>query len=62
MQHIKGTLITFLQNTPLTQKDNEAVLSVVYSMLNFTSSESKLIENQRKYMQSFLDTIWSNLT
>jgi hypothetical protein len=48
MQHIKGTLSTFLMNTPLTTRDNESILSVVYSMLDFSPQEKKLIDDTRK--------------
>lgn len=55
LMHIKGTLITFLQHTPYTDQANEAILSVVYSMLNFEQSEIQQIEATRKNNFAMLD-------
>jgi len=46
--HIKGTLMSFLQNCPPTNRDNESILSVVYSMLEFSPTEVKQIDATRK--------------
>ena len=48
MDHIKGTLKTYLQNTPKTTKENEAILSVVYSMLSFTALEQANLDKARQ--------------
>lgn len=48
LQHIKGTLFTFLQSTPMTPKENESVLSVVFSMLQVSPAEIRQIEATRK--------------
>lgn len=48
LEHVKGTLITFLQNTPFTTKENESVLSVVFSMLGVDHEQAKQIEAIRK--------------
>ena len=48
IQHIKGTLKTYLQNCPKTTKENEIVLTVVYSMLGFTPEETSILDAQRK--------------
>jgi len=48
IRHMKGTLKTFLQNCPKTTKDNEAILSVIYSMLDFTPGEEAALDATRK--------------
>ena len=37
--HIKGTLIQFLKNIPLTDPKNEEVLKILHSMMGFTTTE-----------------------
>lgn len=37
--HIKGTLIQFLKMTPFTEKTNEELLKIIYSMMMFTPAE-----------------------
>jgi hypothetical protein len=37
--HIKGTLIQFLKNLPLTDPKNEELLKIIYSMMEFTPNE-----------------------
>jgi hypothetical protein len=39
IQHIKGTLIQFLKSTPLTEKQNEELLKIIYSMMEFSPAE-----------------------
>ena len=39
IDHIKGTLIQFLKNTPLTEKNNEELLAIVFSMMEFSKEE-----------------------
>ena len=48
MMNIKGTFATFIQNIPITNKENEAVLSVMISMLNYEPDEIAQIEAARK--------------
>ena len=48
MMNIKGTLGTFIQNIPVINKENEAVLSVMFSMLNYEPEEVAQIEAARK--------------
>lgn len=39
LRHIKGTLLQFLKNCPLTDRNNEELLSIVFSMMEFTKDE-----------------------
>ena len=45
--HIKGTLIQFLKNLPLTEQKNEELLKIIYSMMEFTPEEINELYNQR---------------
>ena len=45
--HIKGTLIQFLKNTPLTEKNNEELLAIVFKMMEFTKEEIAEIQKYR---------------
>ena len=45
--HIKGTLIQFLKNLPLTEQKNEELLKIIYSMMEFTPDEINELYNQR---------------
>ena len=45
--HIKGTLIQFLKNLPLTDLKNEELLKIIYSMMEFTTDEINELYNQR---------------
>lgn len=45
--HIKGTLIQFLKNLPLTDAKNEELLKIIYSMMEFTPNEITELYNQR---------------
>lgn len=37
LNHVKGTLITYLKKTPIIEVSNEMLLKIIYSMMNFTS-------------------------
>ena len=45
--NIKGSLIQFLKNTPITDKQNEDLLKVIYSMMEFTKEEITELANNR---------------
>ena len=45
--HIKGTLIQFLKNLPLTEQKNQELLKIIYSMTEFTPDEINELYNQR---------------
>ena len=45
--HIKGTLIQFLKNLPLTDPKNEELLKIIYSMMEFTPNEISELYSQR---------------
>lgn len=39
IEHIKGTLIQYLKNVPLTDAANEALLKIIFSMMSFTDAD-----------------------
>ena len=39
LNHVKGTLITYLKKTPIIELSNEMLLKIIYSMMNFTKGE-----------------------
>ncbi len=39
LKHIKGTLLQFLKNCPFTDRNNEELLSIIFSMMEFTPEE-----------------------
>ena len=45
--HIKGTLIQFLKNLPLTEAKNEELLKIIFSMMEFTQTEIQDLYNNR---------------
>lgn len=45
--HIKGTLIQFLKNLPLTEAKNEELLKIIFSMMEFTPTEIQDLYNNR---------------
>jgi hypothetical protein len=45
--HIKGTLIQFLKNLPLTDPKNEELLKIIYSMMEFNANEINDLYSQR---------------
>ena len=47
IDHIKGTLIQFLKNCPLTDKNNEQLLAIVFSMMEFSKNEIQEIQSSR---------------
>lgn len=47
ISHIKGTLIQFLKNIPLTDSKNEELLKIIYSMMEFTPTEMTELYNNR---------------
>jgi hypothetical protein len=47
ISHIKGTLIQFLKNIPLTEAKNEELLKIIYSMMEFSTNEINELYNMR---------------
>lgn len=47
LKHIKGTLLQFLKNCPLTDRNNEELLSIVFSMMEFTKDEIADVQEVR---------------
>ena len=47
LKHIKGTLLQFLKNCPLTDRNNEELLSIVFSMMEFTKEEIAEVQDVR---------------
>lgn len=39
LKHTKGILIKFLEKTPVTVKENEDLLTIIFSMMFFTKEE-----------------------
>ena len=39
LPHIKVTLIQFLRNVPLTDRQNEDLLTIIFSMMEFSDTE-----------------------
>lgn len=39
IQHIKGTLVQYLKQVPLTENGNEELLKIIYSMMEFAPHE-----------------------
>ena len=48
IQHIKGTLIQFLKNTPVTDRNNEGLLTVIFSMMEFQKEEIEEVQEHRR--------------
>eukprot|EP00347_Sterkiella_histriomuscorum_P017443 403349352 len=46
--NIKGTLIQFLKNCPLTDKNNEILLDIVFEMMEFSDNQILEINDKRK--------------
>lgn len=50
IDNIKGTLIQFLKNCPMTEKNNEILLEIIQKMMGFSNEEiSDLQEKRKKY-------------
>lgn len=47
LKHIRSIMISFLSKLPMSTKENEEVLSVLYSMLNFSSEQIEMIAKAR---------------
>ena len=47
LKHIKGTLLQFLKNCPLTDRNNEELLTIVFSMMEFTKEEIAEVQEYR---------------
>eukprot|EP00347_Sterkiella_histriomuscorum_P022561 403338020 len=52
LNHVKGTLIQYLKNCPLTDKNNEILLDVVLSVLEFTKEEQVDLADNRSRKRS----------
>lgn len=51
LKHIKGTLLQFLKNCPLTDFNNEELLKIVFSMMEFTRDEISEVQSFRQNRQ-----------
>ena len=47
LKHVRSIITQFLAKLPITSKDNEEILTVVYSMLNFPREEIDQISEAR---------------
>jgi hypothetical protein len=47
LKHIKGTLLQFLKNCPVTDRNNEELLQIVFSMMEFSREEVTEVQNIR---------------
>jgi hypothetical protein len=47
LEHIKANLIQYLRRNPIIDFNNEVILKVVYSMMNFTKAEIERLELER---------------
>ena len=47
IENVKGTLMTFLKNCPITDKNNESLLTVIYSMMGFSKEEMLDVNTHR---------------
>jgi hypothetical protein len=47
INHIKGTLLLFLKNCPVTDRNNEDLLSIVFKMMEFTRDEITEVQDFR---------------
>ena len=45
---MKGTLITYLKKTPIVDLQNEILLKIIYSMMEFTKPEISDIQQARE--------------
>ena len=45
---MKGTLITYLKKTPIVDLQNEILLKIIYSMMEFTKAEISDIQQARE--------------
>jgi len=52
IEHIKGNLIQFLKNTPMTEQGNEQLLEVVFKMMEFKPKEIQEVKTVRKSLKS----------
>ena len=52
MEHIKGTLIQFLKQTPLTESKNEELLRILFSMMMFSAAEQHELTQARMSLQN----------
>ena len=50
LKHIRSIMIQFLSKLPPTTKENEDILPILYSMLNYASSEIKEVSQAREQL------------
>lgn len=48
IKHIKEVLLKYLKGVPFTEDNNELLLTVIFSMLHLSDSETKEIRETRK--------------
>ena len=49
--HIRGTLFQFLKTTPITDRQNEELLKIVFSMMEFSAAEVTELQNTRMLLK-----------
>jgi hypothetical protein len=54
LKHIRNIMIQFLSKLPPTSKENEDLLPILYSMLNFAKTEIAEVQTARDALQSAL--------
>jgi hypothetical protein len=47
LKHIRSIMTQFLSKLPFTTKENEDILPILYSMLNFSDEETKAVTSTR---------------
>ncbi|CDW85154.1 UNKNOWN [Stylonychia lemnae] len=51
-ENVKGTLIPFLKNCPMTDKNNEVILEIIFDMMEFTEAQIAEVQDIRKKNRS----------
>jgi hypothetical protein len=52
LKHIRQIMVSFLSRLPFTTKDNEDILPVLFSMMNFTNEQTEQIQTARAQLNS----------
>lgn len=55
LKHVRNIMTQFLTNLPICTKENEDILNIVYSMLNFPREEIDSITEQRTQLSNTTD-------
>ena len=57
LQHVKGTLSTYLKKTPIVDLSNEMLLKIIFSMMEFTKADISDIQAAREELPVYkIDT------